>query len=84
VISAGNALVLFDFHGSGLSSGSYVSFGWYETFDIDAVIRFLVKSEKVSRVCLWGRSMGASSALYYCSESFRALMGENVYGSATE
>jgi isocitrate dehydrogenase kinase/phosphatase len=26
--------------------------------------------------------MGASSALYYCSESFRALMGENVYGSS--
>jgi hypothetical protein len=33
----GKALVLFDFHGSGLSTGSYVSFGWYETFDIDAV-----------------------------------------------
>lgn len=37
IIAMDKALVLFDFHGSGLSTGSYVSFGWYETFDIDAV-----------------------------------------------
>ena len=37
ILEQGKALCLFDFHGSGMSSGTYVSFGWYETFDVDAV-----------------------------------------------
>ena len=41
----------------------------------------MVKTGRVNKICLWGRSMGAACALYYMSESFRAVMGENVYGS---
>lgn len=37
LIPKNKAVCLFDFHGSGLSEGSYVSFGWYETFDLDSV-----------------------------------------------
>ena len=29
---------LFDFHASGKSEGKYVSFGYYETLDLDAVV----------------------------------------------
>lgn len=31
------ALCIFDFHASGVSEGKYTSFGYYETFDLDAV-----------------------------------------------
>lgn len=31
------ALCIFDFHANGMSDGKYTSFGYYETFDLDAV-----------------------------------------------
>uniref|UniRef100_A0A7S2XUR6 Serine aminopeptidase S33 domain-containing protein n=1 Tax=Fibrocapsa japonica TaxID=94617 RepID=A0A7S2XUR6_9STRA len=61
----GYSLVSFDFSGSGLSDGDYVSLGYYEKDDIDDVVRFITTSGWASKVVLWGRSMGAASALLY-------------------
>ena len=58
----------FDFAGCGHSEGEYISLGWYETLDVQCVINFLRKSNKVSTIGLWGRSMGAVTSLIYSSK----------------
>ncbi|OMJ91620.1 hypothetical protein SteCoe_5766 [Stentor coeruleus] len=55
----------FDMAGSGLSQGEYISLGWYERDDIDCVVEYLRNSGKVSCIGLWGRSMGAVTALLH-------------------
>ncbi|KAL1559945.1 hypothetical protein AAHA92_10225 [Salvia divinorum] len=57
-----------DFSGSGLSDGDYVSLGWHEKNDLKVVISYLRSNEKVSRIGLWGRSMGAVTSLLYGAE----------------
>ena len=53
----------FDFIGSGKSDGEYISLGYYEKEDVCTVINYLRKSNKVSTIGIWGRSMGAVTAL---------------------
>lgn len=50
-------VVLFDFAGSGLSEGDFVTLGVKEADDIATVLEYL--KAKVRDVFLWGRSMGA-------------------------
>lgn len=56
----------FDFTGCGNSEGSVISFGANEKHDILAVLDSLSEKWGVQRVILWGRSMGAASAVKYC------------------
>jgi len=65
VLSLGCTLLSFDFTGSGLSGGSYVSLGYYEREDLKVVIEHLRQSGSVSYVALWGRSMGAATSLLH-------------------
>ena len=58
-------LFCFDFAGSGLSEGEYISLGWYEKDDVEAVFNHLRGSGTVSAIGLWGRSMGAVTALFH-------------------
>lgn len=58
----------FDFAGSGISGGEYVSFGLNEEKDLGAVIRHLRKSGLVTSIALWGRSMGAAAAILRASK----------------
>ena len=55
----------FDFSGCGHSQGEYISLGWYEREDVESVIEYLRKTNKVSTIGLWGRSMGAVTAIMY-------------------
>ncbi|OEH78213.1 hypothetical protein cyc_06121 [Cyclospora cayetanensis] len=55
----------FDFSGSGRSDGPYISLGWWERDDLDTVIEHLRSLGTVSSVGLWGRSMGAVTALMH-------------------
>lgn len=55
----------FDFAGCGLSEGEYISLGYYEKDDLETVINHLRESGKVSTIGLWGRSMGAVTALLH-------------------
>ena len=55
----------FDFAGSGLSEGQYVSLGWWEKEDLKIVVEYLRNTGRVSTIALWGRSMGAVTALLY-------------------
>ena len=62
-------LFSFDFCGCGKSEGEYISLGYYEKEDVQCVVDYLLKSKKVSKIGLWGRSMGAVTAIMYASEN---------------
>ena len=53
----------FDFAGCGKSEGDYISLGWHERGDLACVIKFLRTEKQVERIGVWGRSMGAVTAL---------------------
>ncbi|MBA0565723.1 hypothetical protein Golob_010586 [Gossypium lobatum] len=57
-----------DFSGSGLSDGDYVSLGWHERDDLKIVVSYLRSERQISRIGLWGRSMGAVTSLLYGAE----------------
>ncbi|KAK9935807.1 hypothetical protein M0R45_012683 [Rubus argutus] len=57
-----------DFSGSGLSDGDYVSLGWHERDDLKIVVSHLRSNKQISRIGLWGRSMGAVTCLLYGAE----------------
>eukprot|EP00584_Thalassiosira_punctigera_P009192 CAMPEP_0172531334 /NCGR_PEP_ID=MMETSP1067-20121228/4784_1 /TAXON_ID=265564 ORGANISM="Thalassiosira punctigera, Strain Tpunct2005C2" /NCGR_SAMPLE_ID=MMETSP1067 /ASSEMBLY_ACC=CAM_ASM_000444 /LENGTH=751 /DNA_ID=CAMNT_0013315705 /DNA_START=115 /DNA_END=2370 /DNA_ORIENTATION=+ len=67
LLSLGVAVVAFDFSGSGRSEGEFVSLGYYEREDLQTVIHHLRASGEVSTIALWGRSMGAATAIMYGS-----------------
>ena len=58
-------LFCLDFSGCGLSEGQYISLGWYERDDVEAVIDYLRSSNSVSAIGLWGRSMGAVTSIMH-------------------
>ena len=59
------SLLAFDFSGCGISDGEYVSLGFYESQDLKCVVEYLRASGRVSTIGLWGRSMGAVTAIMY-------------------
>ena len=51
---------VFDFAGSGLSDGRYISLGYHEVDDVATVLKFLQRNlHENLKIVLWGRSMGA-------------------------
>ena len=58
-------LVAFDFAGSGLSEGKYISLGYHEKHQVRNVVDFLERFPGVGNIGLWGRSMGAATTLLY-------------------
>ncbi|CAD7938156.1 unnamed protein product [Amoebophrya sp. A25] len=58
-------LFCFDFSGSGLSDGDYVSLGFYEKDDLQTVTQYLRTTGYIGSIGLWGRSMGAVTALLH-------------------
>eukprot|EP00344_Euplotes_crassus_P002808 CAMPEP_0197004600 /NCGR_PEP_ID=MMETSP1380-20130617/23854_1 /TAXON_ID=5936 /ORGANISM="Euplotes crassus, Strain CT5" /LENGTH=387 /DNA_ID=CAMNT_0042423445 /DNA_START=27 /DNA_END=1191 /DNA_ORIENTATION=+ len=54
-----------DFSGSGKSDGEYISLGWYERDDVATAVEYLRDLGTVATIGLWGRSMGAVTALLH-------------------
>ena len=67
----GMSLFCFDFSGSGKSEGPVCSLGWFEQDDLVCAIDHLFKTGKVSSIAVWGRSMGAITALLYANKDPR-------------
>mmetsp|Transcript_2182 Transcript_2182/g.5810 ORF Transcript_2182/g.5810 Transcript_2182/m.5810 type:complete len:399 (+) Transcript_2182:400-1596(+) len=66
-------VVGIDFTGSGKSDGDYVSLGYYERVDLECVIQYLKRvyggpDGTDLEIILWGRSMGASTALMHAGK----------------
>ena len=55
VLELGCTLMTFDFCGCGMSDGDFISLGWYERDDAEAVVEYLRASGTVSTIGLWGR-----------------------------
>ena len=62
---------LFDFPGCGLSEGDYISLGYHEKDDVEIIIDFIETIPGVSSIGIWGRSMGAATALLYAHKDLR-------------
>jgi alpha-beta hydrolase superfamily lysophospholipase len=58
-------LFCFDAAGCGISEGEYISLGWWERDDLAMIVDYLRKNRYVSTIALWGRSMGAVTALLH-------------------
>ena len=55
----------FDMSGCGHSEGDYVTLGYKEALDVKIVAEYLLSTKRASSIGLWGRSMGAVTALKY-------------------
>lgn len=55
----------FDMSGCGHSEGDYVTLGYKESLDVKIVVEYLLSTKRASSIGLWGRSMGAVTALKY-------------------
>jgi pimeloyl-ACP methyl ester carboxylesterase len=69
LLPKGITVFCFDFSGSGLSDGEYVSLGFYEVQDVLSVVSHLQQTKGVSKISLWGRSMGAATSLMFTGRS---------------
>mmetsp|Transcript_9515 Transcript_9515/g.29348 ORF Transcript_9515/g.29348 Transcript_9515/m.29348 type:complete len:580 (-) Transcript_9515:86-1825(-) len=77
----------FDFSGCGLSEGEYISLGYFEREDVEAVVSYLDTRGLTSGIGLWGRSMGAATALMYSkrgSEMVRCMVLDSPFASLTQ
>lgn len=80
----GFSLFTFDFCGSGKSDGEYISLGVYERQDLAAVVEYLtLRHCEVKGIGLWGRSMGAVTAIMYASKDpyIKCIMCDSPFSS---
>lgn len=68
VLGAGMTLIGIDLSGSGKSEGEFITLGWNERQDTWDLIKYLKATGTVSDVFLWGRSMGAVTALLLAAQ----------------
>ena len=82
-LRAGANFAALDFQGSGLSEGDIVTWGYYENNDVVDVVRYLLKLGTTTRIALWGRQLGAATALSYASRDPRVacLVLDTPYSS---
>ena len=64
-------LFIVDMPGCGLSEGEYISLGYYESKDVGMIIDFLENLPGIGKIGIWGRSMGAATALIYAHKDRR-------------
>jgi pimeloyl-ACP methyl ester carboxylesterase len=76
----GLGVLAFDFAGCGKSDGRYISLGHYEQLDVRLVVRYASETLGIRRIGVWGRSMGAATALLYTA----ALSGRAAGGADAE
>lgn len=75
-----------DLSGSGLSEGQFITLGVRESEDLRSVIAHLRSGGKVTKIGLWGRSMGAATSLFYGAKdpSIAALVLDSPFSKLTD
>lgn len=61
-------VVAFDFRGCGNSDGKYLTLGFLEKNDLKAVIEYVEAKFGPRKWMIWGRSMGAVTAILYTAK----------------
>ena len=86
LLSLGVSVFSFDFAGSGKSDGDYVSLGFYERDDLQCVVEHLRSTGTVSTIALWGRSMGAATALMHAHRdpSISCMIVDSSFADLTQ
>eukprot|EP01104_Vermistella_antarctica_P020853 TRINITY_DN9111_c0_g1_i3.p1 TRINITY_DN9111_c0_g1~~TRINITY_DN9111_c0_g1_i3.p1 ORF type:complete len:913 (+),score=165.18 TRINITY_DN9111_c0_g1_i3:342-3080(+) len=75
---------VMDFAGSGHSEGEYISLGYFEKADVECAVEYLQTQKGVGSISLWGRSMGASTALLYSAahpQNVKCLILDSAFTS---
>ncbi|EAR92625.1 alpha/beta superfamily hydrolase (macronuclear) [Tetrahymena thermophila SB210] len=82
-IQRGIGLFCFDFYGSGMSEGEYVTLGFREQNDLADIVKYLRDQPKITSLSLFGRSMGAVTTLLYAStdQDFAALVLDSPFSN---
>lgn len=62
-LARGFSVLAFDFSGSGLSDGIYVTMGWNEAKDLHAVLARVEDDPSVQDICVFAHSMGTFPAI---------------------
>ena len=97
ILNSQISLFCFDFTACGKSEGQYSSIGWFEQNDIETVVQYIISTGRIDKIALWGRSMGAVSAILYaendpgitcivvdsCFMSFKLLVKEIAKNKAS-
>ncbi|KAE8913115.1 hypothetical protein PF005_g19662 [Phytophthora fragariae] len=82
-LAAGLTVAAFDTAGCGKSDGDYISLGYYERDDLKDVVAHLRAKRNVGAVALWGRSMGAATALLHADRdpSIAGIVVDSAFAS---
>jgi len=71
----------FDFSGCGRSQGEFVSLGYHEREDLASVLEHL--KPRVGKIALWGRSMGAATALMLSDPTVACMVLDSSFSDLT-
>ena len=71
----------FDFIGCGCSTGNSISLGYFEKQDTEFILNKLHKIYKLGPFVLWGRSMGAATALMVRNQYVRGIISDSSFAT---
>jgi pimeloyl-ACP methyl ester carboxylesterase len=80
-VPAGVSVFCFDFSGCGASEGEYISLGHFERDDVQCAIAYLRTAFGVAQVALWGRSMGAATAVMTVQAEIACVVADSPFAS---
>lgn len=80
----GFAVYCFDFAGCGESDGDFISLGYYETQDVNYLMDFLHSTFHLGPFALWGRSMGAATAVLARYPKLKCIVVDSTYTSVND
>ncbi len=82
---AGFNVLVYDGRGHGNSEGRYITYGYHERRDVDAVIEWLITEKQIdpTRIGLAGESMGAAISLQVAAhnERVKAVWADSPFAS---
>ena len=70
---------LFDFRSFGRSGGKYTTSGYLEKNDLLGAIKYLEKEKKITKIGLYGFSLGGAVALMTNHENVKAIVSDSAY-----
>jgi len=70
---------LFDFRSFGQSEGSYTTAGFLEKNDLLGAIKYLEKEKSITKIGLYGFSLGGAVALMTNHENVKAIVTDSAY-----
>jgi pimeloyl-ACP methyl ester carboxylesterase len=73
LVEFGVAVISFDFVGCGNSDEGFLTYGINESADAEIVLREAYKYLEVERLTVWGRSMGAVTAVLFAAKNHKIV-----------